>query len=1186
MASYSDNFNRASLGTGYTAVNGGTWAITSSAYLTQAESGGTYRVLRYNSAMDSNDVDISCNVYVVDSANGAGIIARMPNTGVSETDVDGYGIIFFPGDTFYLLRFDSGADNGVGYGYSWGSPSTNTYYTLRLTVQGSTVTGYVDGVQRFQFTDATYSGSGNRSFGPVSYGSAVGDSRFDNLSAVDIVSGQAINLNAYTNTSTIHQPSISTAAGTQTVQPNLLTNSSTLHQPALVLEQNISPNRIVQGTYSLKFNGNGADVNRVRIPLEDGVSTQYPVNVGAGSFTVEAWIKANYSENTTTATDEDARYSNIIYDRDSWGEQRGHVIGVTRSGSNLVACFGQAGSGGSWSTIFSTSNIGDNEWHHIAVTRNISGGAVKIFVDGVEEASGTYDTSDWSYPPGHTVVSGQDNEYLVLGCEKHDVGYFFTGELDEMRISDNVRYSSTFSPLRRLESDGNTSALYRFDSGSGTDFIDELGTSNGTLAVGGSPSGPVWTIVDEGSIVYAPAVTQNLFISASVLTNTSVIQQPSVSPGSVQISANLLSNTSVVYQPSVGTGITIIPELLENSSVIQQPQVTPGSVAIAANLLENSSTIEEPALSYEVSANLLENSSTIYQPAIETQAVTISLNVLENTSEIFEVFVGSGVTIQPILISSSNAVEQPLITTGAVNISTNIIESVGEVYEPSLIQEQFISPDVITNSNELYSVSVTSGGTLVQPELLSNTNSIYDIIVSVGAVTISPDSINNINSFGDIEVTTTSSVVVNSLENNSVVEEPKLVAIVSTQLINNTSSLPSVLVTTGAVNIETVSVDSSALVYQPQVFIGDSITITPILLQNTNEFYGALLNSFYGRINRVLGSSRLSSIYSTIRTDYVPRTIRASEDAYAGLQNVVVGALTNINFIEQPTLTVGGVDIVPSVLVNTNNFYGSIIEAGTVDIQANLLTNNIIVYEPTITGATTNGLLTGLVAYWGLDEASGNAADKHSNGLTLSAFGTPGADTGKVYATARTFSGVYPWQGFYRYSESLLQPGTGSFGFAVWVLRSGDNSGRGILGKYQGDPTREYAISMAGGSNANKPVFSTRASDGTVLGAITPDALTDSAWSLIIAWYDITTGKAYIQMNNSTISESSGTSTSGATNSGGVFVVGDYYQSIGAETWSGRIGPVAFWKNRTLSAADRSALWNGGAGLAYSAFTE
>jgi hypothetical protein len=42
--------------------------------------------------------------------------------------------------------------------------------------------------------------------------------------------------------------------------------------------------------------------------------------------------------------------------------------------------------------------------------------------------------------------------------------------------------------------------------------------------------------------------------------------------------------------------------------------------------------------------------------------------------------------------------------------------------------------------------------------------------------------------------------------------------------------------------------------------------------------------------------------------------------------------------------------------------------------------------------------------------------------------------------------------------------------------------------------------------------------------------------------------------------------------------------------FSGRIGPVAMWKSApggggVLTAAQRTALWNGGAGLAYADFT-
>jgi len=69
--------------------------------------------------------------------------------------------------------------------------------------------------------------------------------------------------------------------------------------------------------------------------------------VGTGNFCYEFWMRAALADNTTTATDEDARYSNIILDRDIWSHERGWVLGVTRNAGNtaLVACFGVAGTG-------------------------------------------------------------------------------------------------------------------------------------------------------------------------------------------------------------------------------------------------------------------------------------------------------------------------------------------------------------------------------------------------------------------------------------------------------------------------------------------------------------------------------------------------------------------------------------------------------------------------------------------------------------------------------------------------------------------------------------------------------------------------------------------------------------------------------------------------------------------------
>lgn len=528
MATYTDDFNRASLGSNWAAVNGGTWAISGSTVLQQTQATDTYRALRYTSAMDGADVDVSVTGRGSSAYIGFGILVRMPGSGTASSDIDGYAIVGFPDDTFYLLRFDSGDDGGVGYGYSWGTCNASTDYTLRITVEGTTVTGYVDGTQRFQFTDATYAGgSGQRSVAFISYGSTA---QFDNFSAADISSGitgsasltqaaqtvAAAGAVAIAGAAAITQAG-NTVAATGTVPLAGITGSASITQDGQTVSAAgvvaiagaaaiTQAGNVVTAPQSLRFYGNAvSQIDRVRIPLEDGASTQYPVNVGAGDFTVEAWLRCAYADNASTATDEDARYSNIVYDRDSWGEQRGHVWGVTRDGSgNLIVCFGQAGAGTTWATIFSTSDIGDGEWHHVAVTRNQSTGAVTIWVDGVNEASDTYDTSDWSYPAGHTVGSGQDNEYAVIGTEKHDVGYGYNGEVDELRISDSVRYTGTFTPAGRFEPDGDAVGLYHADEGSGTTLVDYATVSgaptNGELLIGGSPSGPVWVELPAGVV--------------------------------------------------------------------------------------------------------------------------------------------------------------------------------------------------------------------------------------------------------------------------------------------------------------------------------------------------------------------------------------------------------------------------------------------------------------------------------------------------------------------------------------------------------------------------------------------------------------------------------------------------------------------------------------------------------------
>lgn len=231
-------------------------------------------------------------------------------------------------------------------------------------------------------------------------------------------------------------------------------------------------------------------------------------------------------------------------------------------------------------------------------------------------------------------------------------------------------------------------------------------------------------------------------------------------------------------------------------------------------------------------------------------------------------------------------------------------------------------------------------------------------------------------------------------------------------------------------------------------------------------------------------------------------------------------------------------------------------------------------------GGAGNGLLTGLVAYWGLDEASGanNALDKHGGGLTLTQNNSPGADTGIVYATARTFNGSNQY--FSRASETALNFSTGDFALALWLYSGANNASKFIINKRL-DGSNFYMIQQDGSQYL---IFEAYVGNVPIIRINTNSIPTTSAWTFVVvnvARGD--TAATRIHINN--VDTTTGTPTTEATSidNSGAFNLGRWGGN--GLYWNGRIGPVAMWKNRTLDATARAALWNGGNGLAYSAFT-
>jgi len=161
----------------------------------------------------------------------------------------------------------------------------------------------------------------------------------------------------------------------------------------------------VAGKFGTAYNFDGID-DYVKLPgtfLSEGLP----------KGTVEAWI--NVASTTTISS-----ASAIIFNR-------GVAAQSTSLASNVVPDGRLAGHIGGVALLSSTNPIPRDKWVHVALTWN--GTRVQYFIDGV---------LDSSHPVSATVPAG-GNISVEIGRDDQNVA-FFEGIIDEIRISDVVRY--------------------------------------------------------------------------------------------------------------------------------------------------------------------------------------------------------------------------------------------------------------------------------------------------------------------------------------------------------------------------------------------------------------------------------------------------------------------------------------------------------------------------------------------------------------------------------------------------------------------------------------------------------------------------------------------------------------------------------------------------------------------------
>ncbi|HET6252039.1 MAG TPA: LamG-like jellyroll fold domain-containing protein [Tepidisphaeraceae bacterium] len=245
----------------------------------------------------------------------------------------------------------------------------------------------------------------------------IGDSAYSNTaSAVTAASTGPVDLYHFdAGSGTIAVDSVGTNNGTLTGSP----------LPAWV-----SPGET--GAAALSFSGDGT-FNQSASQSVVTLSTDLSPILGATS-SLDAWIKTTQAGNNThyqapaITGVEQAGAGNDI----NWG--------TPNAAGDIGIYVGDAGG------VYSTAPINDGKWHNVAMTRDSVSGLVQLYVDGVLQGSGTFDTGAKT---SKINVIGALLDVQSDGVTRTGDNYF-NGNIDEVRIYNQVITANDVDALAEI----------------------------------------------------------------------------------------------------------------------------------------------------------------------------------------------------------------------------------------------------------------------------------------------------------------------------------------------------------------------------------------------------------------------------------------------------------------------------------------------------------------------------------------------------------------------------------------------------------------------------------------------------------------------------------------------------------------------------------------------------------------
>ena len=180
------------------------------------------------------------------------------------------------------------------------------------------------------------------------------------------------------------------------------------------------------GGYATYFDGND------RIDISTGFLGSHTTgNASTSTFTIESWV---YQEARGSNNGTDGNAASII---SKWVyfnfgiDDSGHLHGHHYSGSQH--------------NLETTATVPLKTWTHVALV--VTGAQIKLYINGTLGATGT-----WYGMQAGTALAG-----IGGGNQSHPEK--FTGYMHDIRVSDNARYTTNFTPADALTTDSNTDLL-------------------------------------------------------------------------------------------------------------------------------------------------------------------------------------------------------------------------------------------------------------------------------------------------------------------------------------------------------------------------------------------------------------------------------------------------------------------------------------------------------------------------------------------------------------------------------------------------------------------------------------------------------------------------------------------------------------------------------------------------------